>query len=370
MKVLTIHNLRWPHYKNALFAEIQFQAKESGVVWDFVHIARNELSRKNLENQSTALERDYEYEVLFDDYLENISSIQIFKALLATLNKYKPDVLNITGFSAWYWLLIELVTRLKGIKVVISNDSTAGDNQSVWWKKVIKKMAVKNAHGFFCFGRLAVDYMKSLGAKDAEILAQNCGVVDNVKIAEIYESSEKKNDYRAFIYVGRFLEIKNLSMLLRSFANTKNNDWKLILLGSGDQEAELKKLALTLGIEKQLEWISGKPWYEVPKYLKQADVLVLPSKSEPWGLVVNEAMACGMPVIVSDKCGCWPDLVPENGGGFVFNHEDSAELSNCLQKFIKNPELVSKMGDKARMKIQNYSIASAAKQMIAGVKNI
>ena len=80
---------------------------------------------------------------------------------------------------------------------------------------------------------------------------------------------------------------------------------------------------------------------EIVKYYVTSDVFILPSKSEPWGLVVNEALLCGLPVIVSDKCGSTPELVEEGKNGFTFNPESQDELELLMLRFIENKINVS-----------------------------
>ena len=106
-----------------------------------------------------------------------------------------------------------------------------------------------------------------------------------------------------FIFVGRLIPPKNLPFLLNAFAeiSAEAPEWGLVLLGEGEQKGELQRLAQD---NTAIRFEAGVPWYEVAEYLALADVLVLPSESEPWGLVVNEAMICGLPVVVSEPSGC------------------------------------------------------------------
>ena len=101
----------------------------------------------------------------------------------------------------------------------------------------------------------------------------------------------------------------------------------------------------------------------MPGWLAQSDVLVLPSKSEPWGLVVNEAMVCGMPVVVSDTCGCVGDLVRDGANGFTFNHAQQADLEKHLTFFIQNPGRITGMGQESLKLIAPFASGPVAAQM-------
>lgn len=377
MKLLIIHNILWSHYKNALFSELHKQSQKQGINIKVLQMARNEQSRASFETTDKSfLEVNYPFVLLFDNLLENISSFELFKAILSKINEFKPDVVNITGFYSWVHLATIAYCKLYRIKVIMSNDSTRGDNLAVGWKEVVKKKIISWCDGFFCFGSLATQYMLELGASPKKILANHCGVVDNQKIIDLYNQA-KLNSHQLdlpnhnFIYVGRFFEQKNLLMLLDAFQESQHNyqDWGLILLGGGEQKKEIEQYINQKSI-RNVFLIDGKPWYEVPSYLALADVLVLPSKSEPWGLVVNEAMLCKMPVIVSNKCGCYVDLVQQGKNGFVFNYQSKEELSQYLSFFIEKSVEVKEMGKLSFELIQKYSIENAATEMINGLKKI
>src|SRR5690606_145786 len=129
-----------------------------------------------------------------------------------------------------------------------------------------------------------------------------------------------------FIFVGRFLPIKNIILLIESFLKLNNaTDWGLILVGEGP----LKKESETLkGENHNIHLFPPQAWRGVPQKVALADILVLPSYSEPWGLVTNEAMVCEMPVIVSRKAGSSKDLIKEGFNGFTFDAYSGNELKD------------------------------------------
>lgn len=374
MKVLILHPFLASHYKNKLFSLMEQKSKQKGIDLTVLQFNRNEASRKGVfAEEIDGL--DYKYEVLFDENAEQTSNFQLLKKIINRINFYKPQILNIGGFYSMAHILTIFYCKLRGIQVIISNDSTRLDNAPVFWKEILKKSVVKIADGFFCFGTLAINYMKSLGATENKILARRCAVVDNQTIERVYQETfpQRENLKKElnlpkynFIYVGRIIEIKNLENLLLAFKNAqqklgKSSDWGLILLGEGIQKQELQSLVNQQDI-KNVTWIAGQKWDVIPKYLALADVFVLPSKSEPWGLVVNEAMICNLPVIVSDKSGCSVDLVKENG--FVFQTESVEDLENKLLKFINSEVDLQKMGVESKKIISNYSIDECAETML------
>jgi glycosyltransferase involved in cell wall biosynthesis len=270
--------------------------------------------------------------------------------------------------------------KLIGIKTVLSNESTAGDHARSFLKESFKRLIINRFDGFFNFGKLSKAYMMTLGGKESQMLVnRNC--VDNELLAEIYSNAFPQRQQRQrelhlpihnFIFVGRLIEFKNLYRLLEAFkiAQKKSiSDWGLVILGEGEQKLLLQNYVKDNEL-KNVCFLEGVNWQQVPVYLSLSDVLVLPSYSEPWGLVVNEAMACGLPVLVSEKCGSAYDLVKSGINGFTFSPLDVAEMSEVLLKFMNNEVDISQMGVASKELIQEYSPKNVAKEMFEGYQQL
>ena len=378
MRVLIVHNQLWAHYKSKLFSEINRAIKRSNPEDELLvaQIALYEESRKVMQNDDTII-YDYPYKVLFERSLDQISFGERREALFRIFNEYRPDVLNITGYFDWAQVLLMFYARSKGVKVVISSESSSADHNRSGWKESIKKVIVNRANAFFCFGKTSAEYMESLGATKNAIKVRNAAVIDEQVIRQRYDEARKEPAAnpasRKFVYVGRLAPEKNLNTLLLAFANTvkaTGSDWKLLLVGDGPERSNLEKLAGDAGIADQLIFAGAFPWYQVPDWLAQSDVLVLPSKSEPWGLVVNEAMVCGMPVIVSETCGCAADLVRDGMNGFTFDHARQTDLEKHLTFFIENPGRIDGMGQESLKLIAPFASGPVAEQMAATYRDL
>ena len=153
-------------------------------------------------------------------------------------------------------------------------------------------------------------------------LTGGCGLLNYVE----QPAYEERQEVRNFLYVGRLAEEKNLKLLIRVF--NKLQDLNLTIVGFGTQEKELKTLASSSNNVKFVGAVNNK---ELPAYYRKADVFVLPSSSEPWGLVVEEALNNGCPVIVSDMVGCRESLVSDKIG-LVFNHNSEEDLVSAIHK--------------------------------------
>lgn len=382
MRVLIVHNQLWAHYKSKLFSEIDKALKLSNPADELLvaQIALYEASRKVMQSDDTIV-YDYPYKVLFERSLDQVSFGERREALFRIFNEYRPDVLNITGYFDWAQVLLMFYARRKGVKVVISSESSSADHNRSAWKERIKKVILGRANAFFCFGETSAKYLESLGVAKSAIRVRNAAVIDEQVIRNRYDETKRELAAQAganpvsrkFVYVGRLASEKNLTTLIRAFNNVVKQtgpDWKLLLVGDGPERGNLEKLVTELDMNGQVIFAGGFPWYRVPGWLAQSDVLVLPSKSEPWGLVVNEAMVCGMPVIVSETCGCVADLVRNGVNGFTFDHSRQTELEEHLSFFIRNPDRLPGMGQESLKLIAPFASGPVAMQMAAVYRDL
>jgi len=378
MKALIVHNILWSHYKNVIFSELEALSADYDCQVHVLQIARNEEARATMEQPGKDPDT-YRYELLFDDYLERVGLVAKTRALVQRMLAFNPDVLTLTGYYDPAQLLLLLIAKLRGIKVIMQNESTQVDQTRRGFREWIKRRIVSLYDGFFCFGTHSADYMLELGVPPRKILLKK-NAVDNDTLLTAYNRAlpHRAEQQRAlglkphnFVYVGRLVTVKNLAALLQAFGEARQQtarglDWGLVLVGDGDQRAHLQRQVEELGLSDAVRFIDGQPWYRVPDYLALADVLVLPSLSEPWGLVVNEAMVCGMPVVVSDRCGCAVDLVRDGQNGYLFDPSQSDALTQTLLRFINGEADVTRMGRESKRLIAPYAPDAVAREMLAG----
>jgi glycosyltransferase involved in cell wall biosynthesis len=164
-----------------------------------------------------------------------------------------------------------------------------------------------------------------------------------------------------FLFAGKFESVKNPEILINAFLKISktNNNIHLIMLGNGTLDSKLKLI-----FDKQFDNshikstnISFVPFQNqsaMPTVYRLCDVFILPSISETWGLAVNEAMACGKPVIVSDKCGCAQELVVEGVNGYTFKSGSAADLISKMQLMLDRTDLKS-MGESSKQIISTFN---------------
>jgi glycosyltransferase involved in cell wall biosynthesis len=137
-----------------------------------------------------------------------------------------------------------------------------------------------------------------------------------------------------FLFVGRLSEEKGIGTLIDAFAGLTRriNNPQLRIVGTGPMEGQLRRKVSELGLDKSITFVGSLQDEPLSREYYGAVCMVLPSRSEPWGLVVNEALAHGCPAVVSDSCGCVPELVHDGVSGYSFAAGDSAGLQRMMLK--------------------------------------
>ncbi|MBO0936935.1 glycosyltransferase family 4 protein [Fibrella sp. HMF5335] len=382
MRLLIVHNTLWAHYKSLLFSQLanQVTPPDSMLV---LQIALTEGNRHGLGVPDPATV-GYPFQLLHPGTLESLSTAQRISRVVRAGLAYKPDVVLLTGYYDPAQLLLGLLLKLRGCRVVLQSESTALDNPRMGWREGLKKTFVGLCDAFFCFGSRAADYLVQLGANPVRIRVRNNAVVDNDLLKRIYDQALPKRLSRQgdlglqpknLIYVGRLAEEKNLIQLVNSFAQAKHNagdtTWGLLLLGEGPQKAALQAEVARLNLNGSVHFLPGCDWTDVPTYLALADTLVLPSLSEPWGLVVNEAMACGLPVLVSDRCGCAVDLVEQGQNGYTFSPDNPAMLTRQVSQLMGlSDKALQQMGEASLARIAHWAPEPVGRAMYLEMKRL
>jgi glycosyltransferase involved in cell wall biosynthesis len=380
MKILIVHNQLWAHYKAIIFNELQeliILNKEDLLL--VVQIASIEKSRVNLGNLDNSIHQ-YPYKLLHEGILEDVGLWQRVSGIVKAIQAFRPDIVNLTGYYDFASWAVLFYCKIRCIKTILSNESTADDHARNKVKEFFKSLIIKQFDGYFNFGTLSKNYLLGLGVQPEKMLVnRNC--VDNETLKNTYQNCLPKRIDRQkalnlasknFIFVGRLIDYKNILVFLEAFGIAQSKlegNWGVIILGDGEQKEDLQQFVK----EKNIQYISfqkGVSWQQVPEYLALSNVLVLPSYSEPWGLVVNEAMACGLPVIVSEKCGCAIDLVKNGSNGFIFSPNNIEQLTTILLKFMNQEVDFKQMGQISEKIIQEYSPENVAKEMYEGYKKL
>jgi glycosyltransferase involved in cell wall biosynthesis len=219
-------------------------------------------------------------------------------------------------------------------------------------------------------------YLELLGFSPQRIF-KGYDAVDNAFFAaEVHGISPKNEERPCFLASARFVPKKNLSFLLTAYARYRSrsfqagrNPWDLILLGDGPLRPELESLATDLELEGSLQMPGFVQYPDLPRWYARASCFVHASMIEPWGLVVNEAMACGLPVLVSRPCGCATDLVHEGVNGWTFDPLDQDELVDLMFRTALAPDQLPSMGEASRCLIGEWGTERFASGVLASTES-
>jgi glycosyltransferase involved in cell wall biosynthesis len=302
------------------------------------------------------------------------------------LKKFSPEAIICGGYNyvaSWQALMWALRCR---VRFILWSESNAQDERGQ--RKPVEFLKAhfrKRCDGFVVPGRSAFEYLRLLGAPAERIFAAP-NAVDNTFFAAQAEGvkrqpaafREKLGLPRRFIlFVGRLVPEKGVFELLEAYAKLESGlrtEVWLVFAGDGVSREELTQLAKR--IEPGVVCFPGFAQREdLAGLYALAETLVLPTHSDTWGLVVNEAMACGLPIIVSNVAGCAADLVEDGWNGYVVPPRDSEKLSVAINALVRQPELKQRMSARSSERIRNYTpeacadgLAAAAISAVTGAR--
>lgn len=358
-KIIVIFNRLGPYHharltavgKRCQLTAIEVSAMDSTYAWDEVAGAGSFTRRTLFRDSGEAM----------------YSSDELYRRIQAVINEVKPDLVAVNGWSDRSALAAIYHCRHIAIPVVVMSESQEHDETRTWLKESIKKRIVGLCQAGLVGGSPHVDYLAKLGMPRERIFT-GYDVVDN---EYFYFNSLASLDNREllrkqhnlpenyFLASNRFIEKKNLPRLIQAFARYQQlsvtGGWQLVILGDGEQRPRLECLLKEHGVEDKVLLPGFKQYHELPVYYGLASAFIHASTSEQWGLVVNEAMASGLPVLVSNRCGCAPDLVQDSVNGFAFDPFDVEVLAGLMTKIATDDAKRFAMGAASREIISCWS---------------
>ena len=303
----------------------------------------------------------------------------IHRAVTQALDEIVPDAVAIPGWSDQGGLsALDWCVR-RGKPVVLMSESAAQDEPRRWAKEAVKQRIVRLCSAALVGGTPHREYMATLGMPTDRIF---CGydVVDNEYFARHADRArEQKATLRESLglpsrYVlasKRFIPKKNLSGLLNAYAlfrsTVGDSAWDLVILGDGPLDQDVRRLTVDLGVAAHVHFPGFKQYHETPTYYGLAEAFIHASTTEQWGLVVNEAMAAGLPVLVSARCGCAADLVEEGVNGFTFDPANTDEIANAMRRLYQRSDL-SSMALASRRIMASWTIDTFGRNLMAAAR--
>ena len=359
-RVSIYHNILWSKYKGAVFTKVSSASDRVGIDVSFVQVAETEDQRIAIGNIDLSYHK-YPYRLLFAGSYERVPIWRKMFALSSDLIRNPSDLVVLPGYEhIEYWTML-LVCILLRRKRAVFCDSTVYDRPKYRLKEIAKGLFFRRCHGFFCYGSRSKEYVLSYGVEERRIRFRCQAAAlppgyDPAKVLSEYRANVSKGSAPStFLYVGRLSMEKGLDDLLDAFSlvQAKLPEARLDLVGAGVLKEKLCERVKQLGLEQSVTFLGPKSTEEIGRLFMNSTALVLPSHSEPWGLVVNESLSYGCPVVVSNVCGCVPELVLKDKTGYSYPVGDV-------------PALAQAMLDASRLSTDRVAVAKKCMDLIAG----
>jgi len=338
----------------------------------------------------------------------DVQGREVERRVYQPLDGFHPQVVFIPGWSSTLAFAVLRWCVRNNVPAVVMCESTARDERRVWWKEWVKRRLVDLCASALVGGAPQADYLRALGLPTERIF-KGYNAVDNDYFEREAQSARREAQSakreapggkreaesagrqapgaerfapcalhalpeRFFLASARFIEKKNLARLIEAYARyrelsakrqapgaerlapcaLRGEPWDLVLLGDGPLRSPLCSLRSALGLDGCVHLPGFKQYPDLPAYYGLASAFVHASTTEQWGLVVNEAMASGLPVLVSNRCGCAQDLVREGQNGFTFDPHNVEQLAELMSKMSAPDFPLSTFGAESRRIIADW----------------
>ncbi|QFK72925.1 glycosyltransferase family 4 protein [Pradoshia sp. D12] len=288
-------------------------------------------------------------------------------SVIKWIDKKKFDLFIVGGYSTPTGMLAIQTLRMKKIPFILNSDGGVikKDKPLI---KAIKRYFIGSASWWLSSGQETNNYLKFYGANLNQTYIYPFSSLTKediyLKPASIKEKQELRREIgiknnRVVISVGQFIPRKGFDLLINAWAHVPK-DVQLLLIGGGEEKSnyfnQIKKLDL-----HNIEILDFIKFDDLKKYYRAADLFVLPTREDIWGLVINEAMACGLPIISTSGCIAATELVKNNECGQIVSIDNETELANAINLYLKDRELSEAHSKNSIKEIEKYNIGNMAK---------
>ena len=375
--VLIITNIISP-YRIPLFNYISLQ---KDIKLKVIALAKLEDNR-NWEVKKDYIKFDYEILPGWHSFIwgkKREVAIHINKGITKVLRKYNPDVVITSGYdSLAYWHAF-LYCKLYSKKFILWNGTTllsAGSTTGI--RGLLKRIIIRGADRYIAYGTKAKEYLEYFGAEGDKIYI-GTNTVDMEYFRSRVEEYRNKDGFLKereqfpkylLLHVGQLIKRKGVLQILKALECLKDSEIGLLVVGSGPEESNLKDFCK----EKKLKNVFFEGFHqqdELAKYYALADVFVLSSFEEVWGLVVNEALASGLYVLSSKYAGASYDLIKEGWNGEIFDPYNINEIIELIKRTKENiKDIKMRREDISQHACREFCIEKSANEFIKAIKNV
>jgi len=289
------------------------------------------------------------------DYAD-IAPSALRAALERALLGARPDVLFVPGWGERQGRLTLSWGMRSGVPRVMVSATQDVDHPQRESARFAKRALLRRCQAAFAAGRPHARYLVRLGMPPERTFV-GCDVVDNDRVARGVRprAEARANGALRIVSCIRLVPSKNVFGALEGLARVRG-EWQWEIAGDGPHRPLIEDRLGALGLEDRVRLLGHVPYDRIPEVMSRADVYLQPSLSEPWGLAVNEAMACGLPVLVSNRCGCREDLVQEGDNGLLFDPTSAADIARAIERLLSERARWPAMGEASRRIIQAWGL--------------
>jgi len=305
------------------------------------------------------------------EVLDNEASKKRFRNALKHLDAY--DFVMAYHPTCKPALIAETLCRMKGIPYYVNIDGAFINPNFI--RDCIKRFVYRGAAGCFSGGDSATQYFLHYGVKKERIFEYGFTVLHGEDIEPAPVTQERKRQIRealglpekkTVLSIGQFIPRKGFDILLKAWKEAAVDGAQLILIGGGPERADYERF-IRENDQKDIILIDFLPKEKIKEYYLAADLFVLPTREDIWGLVVNEAMANGLPVITTDMCNAGVQLIENGINGYIVPNENVKAVADVMTEVLKCADY-SAMAEACINCIQTYTIENAAQNHIAAIE--
>jgi glycosyltransferase involved in cell wall biosynthesis len=290
--------------------------------------------------------------------------------IIGNLLRLRPHVVFTSSFGVWTILALVLMPLFRWRTIIAYEGSSPGvDYRHSAARLFVRRLMVKLAAACISNSRAGGEYLiEILGADKERVFVQPYEIPDEHTLpgsAAIVEPEPVARQRPVFLFVGQVIPRKGLPLLLEACAVLQArgyDSYTIQVVGNGSQQPELAAFCSDRGLTDRIEWVGRVPFDRIGTYFENADVFVLPTMEDTWGVVTLEAMLLGKPILCSTGAGT-AELVVPGENGYIFTPDNAEQLADLMQRFIDEPALIPVMGARSQQIMANYTPVAAARWM-------
>lgn len=243
-------------------------------------------------------------------------------------------------------------------------------------KNIIKRYLITHAVGYFASGNHAAEYFKYFGADENKIYyhpftSLYADEILKEPISETEKAKYKKklgvDKPKMILTIGQFIHRKGFDVLLEAWNKELDENCSLVIVGGGEEENQYQQYIADYNL-KNVRLVGFKQKEEIFEYYKAADLFVLPTREDIWGLVINEAMACGLPVVSTNMCLGAVELIENGVNGYIVPADNSKALTLAMGKLLNGDAKI--IGKNNIKKISKYTYENVIESHIESIESV